>query len=533
MFRLLIVEDEKLLRESLCVMVDWESAGVEVAGTAENGLRALDFLAGNAVDIVLTDIRMPAMDGLELACEIQSRYPQVRTVLYSAYSEFSFARRGIEYGVSGYLLKSQDEEEIAAYFRELCRKMQRALPPPPSRSQGAGSLWGWRDALFARLAKGEDTAVSSDEELRCKLALREKRLAVLLVQLDGAAELADALGAAGFRQLKKYFAEQGLVELEWQGSGYLMRTGEELAALWTDFDPDWEERLAAFHQTLGGELRAFESSLPVTITASLGRPATGPAGVRESYEDAASGMERRFFAGNGRLFRGGERQPDAGDAPPAEAEVALAEAAVFCRERKTGELFRTLDILREAWGAGESRISQRQVELFGMKWILQLADAAGRRGDSGGGLIEKGGEFVQAVARAETMDGLFEQLRLASQEFAGDGVPFALRQPKKIVAKALDYLREHYAEEVSLEKAAAFVAVHPVHLSRLFRQETGQTFKEALTRLRIEAAKELLADLDLRVYEISERVGYKKPRYFSELFKEMTGMTPLEWREKR
>ena len=141
MYRLLIVEDEEFLRKSLCVMIDWQGLGIQVAGAVENGGEALRFLQEQGmerpVDIVLTDIRMPVMDGLELAGELQSRYPGIKTVLYSAYSEFSFAQKGIEYGVSGYLLKSQDEEEIENYFREMCHRMQKeAAPPLPAMAFG-------------------------------------------------------------------------------------------------------------------------------------------------------------------------------------------------------------------------------------------------------------------------------------------------------------------------------------------------------------------------------------------------------------
>jgi two-component system, response regulator YesN len=124
-YKLLIVEDEEIIRKALPLVIDWNSVGFEVVAAVGDGLSALKTLEEHKADVVLSDIRMPEMDGLELAREIRQRYPEIKTILLSAYSEFDYARKGIKYGIYGYLLKSQSEEEIEKYFSDLKQILDR------------------------------------------------------------------------------------------------------------------------------------------------------------------------------------------------------------------------------------------------------------------------------------------------------------------------------------------------------------------------------------------------------------------------
>jgi YesN/AraC family two-component response regulator len=119
LFSILIAEDEEVFRRVLPLIIDWASLGFRIAGTAENGQAALEFCERERVDVVLTDIRMPVLNGIELAMELRLRSPATKVVLLSAFEDFRYARMGIECGVHGYILKSEGEEEIERYFSKL------------------------------------------------------------------------------------------------------------------------------------------------------------------------------------------------------------------------------------------------------------------------------------------------------------------------------------------------------------------------------------------------------------------------------
>jgi len=147
-------------------------------------------------------------------------------------------------------------------------------------------------------------------------------------------------------------------------------------------------------------------------------------------------------------------------------------------------------------------------------------------------LLRKSSCLIKTVGLCDTIGSALRQLELFLNEvvvlLSGN-----LEQNSKIIEEALLYIHSNYSKQILLEDVASHVNLHPVYLSRLFKSETGKTFKRILTEIRIDKAKELLVGtLDSKVYEISEMIGYEKPRYFSSLFKTMTGLTPLEYREK-
>ena len=136
MFQVLIVDDEASVRSYAEMFIDWPSVDCEIVGGASNGQEALDFLNTHPVDIVLTDIRMPVMDGLLLSKQIASLYPEIKVVLYTAYDEFSYAREAIGSGVAGYVLKSDDPGTVTSFFQKLCRSM----PTPPEEKNKQETL---------------------------------------------------------------------------------------------------------------------------------------------------------------------------------------------------------------------------------------------------------------------------------------------------------------------------------------------------------------------------------------------------------
>ena len=541
MFQLLIVEDEELLRKSMCVMIDWENIGIHVAGAVENGVKALEFLQGQSVDIVMTDIRMPAMDGLELACEIQSRYPEIKTVLCSAYNEFAFARKGIEYGVYGYLLKSQDEEEIEDYFDAMCRRLRKEQAyrvSPGGGEKNALELWKTRELFMRELMR--PASVNTDFERlrreadRCRMQLDGYPLIAVQILIDDREFLRDELGQDGVGQLEKALDETLLSEVEWKDRGYLLKLADKRIILWNDVEQGFEERLLELKGVLTDELNAFEAKRQVSVTMALGIPVSSIENLGASFRASADALKCRCYLGCGKMIDGRRVKYEERTASPADSARWLQQAEKCCGRLDPQKLGELLEEIKEEW-ISRKITDLHAAEAFCMKLMSLLSDGVRRGGGQNSRLLSRCGEGIHSIAKLDSVGGMFDCLSETCQEVLLSGTEETLdtKQPKKLVQKALEFMRKNYASELSLERTAAFVNVHPVHLSRLFRQETGQTFKEILTQLRIDAAKELLNDLDLRIYEISEMVGYQKPRYFSELFKEITGMTPLEYRERQ
>ncbi len=289
-YTVLIVDDEPILCTYIEKRYPWERLGFRIAGTAANGEEALSYLRLHPADVVLTDIRMPVMDGLELSRKIKESFPKIRTVLFSAYEDFEYARQAIESGVAGYLLKSEDMEHVSAYFRKL--------------------------------------KVSLDQEQECH-------------------------------------------------SGISSNTGIP-----------------------GQSTRETDNTLSAGTCS--------PAQIVREPEDSPS--------------------PDAGF--PEQAALPADESGT---------------------------------------WVIRMATA---------------------------------------------------------------YIREHYSEPLTLSSVARELAIHPVYLSRCMSEQYGMTYQAFLTEVRLNAARALLCETNLKVYEICEKVGYRKQAYFSEQFHKTFGMSPQKYRDR-
>ncbi|MNV77781.1 Arabinose operon regulatory protein [compost metagenome] len=164
--------------------------------------------------------------------------------------------------------------------------------------------------------------------------------------------------------------------------------------------------------------------------------------------------------------------------------------------------------------------------------MLALFNALGEMGKKSDLFAERTNAIMKEMGYCATIVMIFKKLEVFIVEAFELINEENTVKNRRIVDEALAYIKKNYAEQISLEELARYVNVHPVHLSRLFSKDLGNTFKYLLTEARMEEAKRLLKDINYKVYEISTMVGYEKPRYFSELFRNVTGLTPLEYREK-
>ncbi|MDR1061285.1 MAG: helix-turn-helix transcriptional regulator [Clostridiales bacterium] len=178
----------------------------------------------------------------------------------------------------------------------------------------------------------------------------------------------------------------------------------------------------------------------------------------------------------------------------------------------------------------QMEISRDAAQLFAMR-AVQLAEAVAAGAEPSAS--RAGDCMFRLISSCDTIDTSFASAIAGIQELVAAGPRPGAKKPKKVLQRSLQYMNEHYAERISLETVAAHAGIHPAHLSRLFHQEWSGTFKETLTEIRLGRAKELLRQSDMKVYQIAGQVGFRKARYFSELFRNSMGMTPMEYRERQ
>lgn len=414
MTKVFLVDDEIAIRESLRNSFPWEEKGYQLVGEAPDGEMALPMIRDLDVDIVLTDIRMPFMDGMKLCEEIQRTMPWVERVILSGYDDFEYARRAIGLGVSQYLLKPVTAKELETVLDSVRGKLEE------KRRE--------RD----RLAEISARTVNQNAFLRDKL-------------------------------LESLFTDEG--------------------------DPEDDEAVVRQMRELGANLVArCYAVLDIYISAE-GTVRTARRNALTTLAEMSGGT---VFVCSGAK---GARALVLGDHPEdvEERAYSFANSAIHLPEMEHEDqlLISIGDTVEDFHDIRGSMRSARHLR------HLAMADGTASRG-----IISQGGR-----------NGGY-----------GDGA----------VAKARRYLDEHFSNpNLMLQDAANEVHLSQSHLSTIFAQETGMTFTQYLTSLRIEKAKELLRTTELRSFQISEEVGYNDAHYFSYMFKRSVGMTPGEYRREQ
>lgn len=525
-YRLLIIDDEEHIREGLGDLVDWAGLGFEVAAKLEDGQQALDWLRMAEIDIILSDIKMTRMSGLELARYVHEHYPRTKMVLISGYKEFEFVKQAMGYNVVNYLLKPTKLSDITSVFQDVKKRLDKERQEHAQLSRAlkqAGELLpAIRKQLFRDLAAGKKTdAAELDKLLRLTdiAANASDHRCALIVLAFSPAET----GGRDSDAVVSGDALENMIRPEQDGIAYTpVRTrtdGMELVALDLRTDRDTAEFVDAVNGYMQSVVLRIESILGVDARTEIVGPFAGLQALTEERsmqrQPAAAGLaeagsgetpiahfpeledhRKRFLAyvAAGNL----EALPD-----QYEKIVGEFEARAIPDSYAKNMLIELISSLCGKLNAMEMPIEKMTNRPFSYESILRLKDYADMR--------EWGVSLLHDVTSAVR--------RQSSAEPA-------------VIQSAKEYVAANFTKELSLESAANHVFLSPDYFSRLFKQYTGSNFTDYVTELRIQKALDYLRNPQFKIYEVGSNVGYKNTKYFFKLFKKHTGYTPTEYRRK-
>ncbi|AEI41013.1 response regulator [Paenibacillus mucilaginosus] len=516
MYRVLLVDDEPLARMGLRETFDWEGSGYRVVGEASNGRSALPWIERGEVDILITDIAMPVMDGMELMRQVRESFPSVKIILLSCHSDFAYVREGIRMGATDYLLKPTmqptDLKEVLDKARSQAEEERRIRDLVEHREQVRR-----REELekaFARLLLGEGT----EESAAVEPPWLASGYRAVVAELDGAARLRSEEGGI-YTEILMEELQESFYE-EYGGEGIALRVGAEQLILVLK-STDGLERLQA---------KAAERGC--TLTLGVSGPAAGAVDFRRAVREGREAARLRFYEGPGavRPYRaepggGGAPQSGRGAKEPQEALLAALEAQTA--GGRAEEAASLLDELAALWS--EQRPSPAEVK----RQARGLLAALRRPADAGSEAAER----IEALQGMESLEEVRLLLQEALRSLQEPGEPAAVPEDaglhRRIVSQALQYLGANYTRNISLQDVADHVAVSRNYFSELFKKVTGQNFIDHLIHLRLEHACGLLRTTTLRVYEVAELSGFNDVKYFSKAFKKVMKVSPADYREKR
>lgn len=423
MLTVLVVDDEYLVRKGIRETIAWESYGFEISGEAGNGKEALQLAAAHPPDIIITDIRMPFMDGLEFMAKLREAGLDSRIIVLSGYGEFDYARAAMNNGAVAYLLKPIENEQLIETVRKVGATIIEDRNTVQYYHRLQNELPAIKKQFLLDLIGG---AITAGDEIRAKLALLELPLSVAgtnlaaIIKIDDYKLIAQQLPPQALDHLREeiFYQIKELLAADDQRRGLIFEKnpGEWVFIGQTDGGGDPLTALRENCRKLAAQFKsAAEPSLPnITFSIGIGNPRPAITEISASYNEAAMAAAHKFLPGSNSV-------------------------AVFA--------------------------------------------------DDG------------VAARAE-------------------------------IKKAIAYIRANYAQNITAETAAKELFISPSYLMHLFKAELGKTFNDSLIDCRIEMAKELLRDPQCRIYEVCQKVGYNDTKYFSQLFKKITGMSPKDYVKK-
>lgn len=525
--RLMIVDDEIGIREGLKDTIDWPSIGIEEVLTAKNGLEAMKRVQQTVPELVLTDIRMPGMDGLELAEQLRVLHPRTKVYLLSGYADFAYAKQAISIGVEDYFVKPVNVEELTdAMHKAVQRIRKERMADQPGPQDGRTALNRW---LLGLLEEGP----SSPADVQNRLASLGIRLQhpfqfMVLFEIDGMrGKLADP--PLRLMEARRWLTRQ-FMELCGEGTVIPLLPYEAHHVgffLSAPSRESYQEQIGRL-MDIDSRLAPLTGKYAFTFTLSISK-LHDKHDFRSSYLDAKQTMRHKFFVGKQVILVSSQFDQRICETPipPAAVKEALQKSI---RAHDAETCLRILEPLFRSYRfASPEAIPAIKAHCLELIRLLHAEVGPGEE-ERGGNLLLLG--YKQ---HAETFETLDEFVSLVEGYYCSILEMLRQSQASKgnwIVEKAKAYVEERYDTQVTVEEVAAFVERNPNYLSHLFNRVEGVSFPEYLNRLRIGKAKSLLKTTTLMSYEIADRVGFQNYRYFTQVFKKYTGMSPTQYRNR-
>lgn len=523
LYRVLLVDDEEDIREGISRKMDWLGLGFSLVGEAANGQDALELAESLRPDVILTDIKMPFMDGLELCRILTDRLPAARFVVFSGFDAFEYAKQAIQMNVVEYILKPINADELSAVLRRLKDQLDRERAERRNvellRSRYMENLPILRELFYANLLDGRiEPGTERERAAHLDIDLQGEEWAV------GLAYIGSDPGETPCRPL----SIQNLLEETLTADRCKLSLYNDWVAVIVSLTESFT--IYDLIRVLDRVCTLAASYLGLTLTVGVGAPCKELSGMARSAAEARTALEYRSMVGRGQVIYIGDLEPDGGQVLTFEEadERTLTAAVRLGSEQEVRDAAAAL-----AGKIREANPSAGQYNLFLMELVTHLMKMTRR---SGVGVEEVFGTGFSLPIQDSALPSLEELEDWCAERYLRLRTLIRRRQTDsagQTVETAKEYIRQHYAEsDLSVEKLCAYLHLSSTYFSTLFKRETGTSFTAYVTTVRMEAAAEAIRGTEEKTYLIAQRCGYEDPNYFSYVFKRHFGVTPTKYRSE-
>lgn len=525
-YSVLLVDDEEEVIQIIMKKIDWESMGFRIVGYAHNGVEALEMAEEVQPDVVLTDIKMPYMDGLTMSRKLKEQHQSIRIIIFTGFDEFEYAKEAIDIEVEQYILKPVDAEELRKVFlrirEDLDREMDEKRNISKLKEYYMESLPMLQESFYTSLIEGRIPEKQIPKYLSSYQISLEGPFYVVTILHISTSYTPEQMNSFLLAVSVKKLAEEQFADK--YGSKTIIYLGDIIVI--SQFQN--AEEITGYTDFMDEFCRLAKRICDARITAGIGHVCGRIQDIRMSYQSAGSAVSYRAIYGNTRAINIAEIDPQEN------VDESWEQQAIqgILKRIRTGDREalekQVEDCIHHFSEYGTSLQKYRifilelvaEIFRFGNNNQLDMDEILGEKGIS----MERG-------FQAESPEELWQWVLEISSKMQDVVLTERQNTTKSFVTKAVEYVRESYSDKnISIETVCRKLGVSAAYFSTVFKKETGKTFISYLTDYRMERAVELLLTTDDKTYIIAEKVGYADPNYFSYVFKKQFGMAPSKYR---
>lgn len=525
-YTVLLVDDEEEVIQVIMKKIDWEGLGFSVIGYANNGMKALEMVEEFQPDVVMTDIKMPYMDGMELASRVKAEYPATKLLIFTGFDEFEYAKEAVHLEVEEYILKPVNSIELTQVFTQMKKKLDQEISEKRNtqilQKYYMDSLPFLQSTFYSALIEGK----VKEEEIPKYLSYYQISLSgpcyCCLVIHTSSSQMSENMNPMLLTTSVNKQAEERLSE-KWRAKSFSYSGNMVLIVQFNH-----ENEVSELTDDCDHFCKYAKRMIGALVTVGIGRVCNDLIELKKSYSDAREAVSYRVLYGSSRAINIREIAPSEMGSVEGLSDTELANLLKSIR-------LGSEEAIKEAVNKYLDHIflPAKSIQQYGIM-VMELLSTLYRFASNHEIGIPEFQEDMKNLY-SELLDMEMEELRTWFTRISLTLHEKLLNErsnsTKSFVYKAKEYVSNHYADEnLSLDDICGALGVSNSYFSTVFKKETGNSFIAYLTDYRMDQASRLLLETNEKSYMIAKKVGYSDPNYFSYVFKRRFGVSPSKYR---
>lgn len=525
MYKVLLADDEILDLEGMKQFIPWSELNMEIVGSVTNGFSACELMDLEEIDILVTDVNMPNMSGLELARNALDKKQDIRIIFVSGYQDFHYVRQALSLKAVSYVLKPMDDSELIASLKKIREDLDAERTRRATEETYQHMLPMAKNDFMIRLLEG-DLSWSSEDGLQ-KLGASygvdswNWPLHIAVMELDDRGWNTEEAEPMASQELFRAFWREMLKLREQYHLPHISKLPSQRIALF--IQPEWIQACISHMREV------VKERFHRTMTVGVGMAAADVDQLTISYQQSLQAIEGKMFFGKGSLIWYTEDDHNPGMIDVGILDVRLD--ALF-KAMTQYELVQIHDEIEKVFQSVSDFRSKYTIHNLAMYMVWKLDQYLRTLNESLFDMLGLELHNLNILLQFDTIRDIRSWFVMKVYEISEQLRHKSNSKNNKLIQDMMKTMKERMSENLTLKDIAVQYSFSPNYLGFMFKEEVGKTFSEVLIQLRMQRARELIKDPTMKIYEVADQVGYRYLPYFSRQFKETFGMTPMEMRKR-